>query len=162
MRGTARWSVLRYATGRGGRLRESTNRPSAKADTRAITATMPTGERASTEARDAIVTGTLARSVGMAADVGSRLAGRSTAATADGEPDGEGTADADGPGEADESAAVAPGSVTGSDFAIWAFTGTGWIETYRPSQTIRLGAYNHGVKKPRSCLVVRDRPGRMS
>ena len=125
-------------------------------------ATIPTGERASSEAREAIVTGALARSVGAAADVGSALVGGSTAATVEGEADAEGTADDDGAGEADDGAAVPLGSVAGSDLAIWAFTGTGWIETYKPSQTIRFGAYHHGVKKPRNCLVVRDRPGRMS
>ena len=32
--------------------------------------------------------------------------------------------------------------------------GTGWIETYRPSQIIGIGAYFHGVKKRFSCAVV--------
>ena len=40
--------------------------------------------------------------------------------------------------------------------------GTGWIDTYRPSQTIFLGAYFHGVKKRLSCAVVSFVFGAMS
>ena len=45
-----------------------------------------------------------------------------------------------------------------ADFA----TGTGWIETYRPSQIIGFGSYFHGVKKRRSWAVVRRVFGGMS
>lgn len=40
--------------------------------------------------------------------------------------------------------------------------GIGWIETYRPSQTIALGAYFHGVKKRLSWAVVSFVFGAMS
>ena len=39
---------------------------------------------------------------------------------------------------------------------------TGWIETYRPSQIIRFGAYHHFVKNVRSWLTVSFLFGRMS
>ena len=47
----------------------------------------------------------------------------------------------------------------------WAATATagiGWIETYRPSQTIFMGAYFHGVKKRLSWAVVSFVFGAMS
>jgi hypothetical protein len=74
------------------------------------------------------------------------------------------TASGDGNAEADGVAlARGDGSVAGRAFAIsGGLAGTGWIETYRPSQTIRLGAYRHGVKNPRNWPTVSDLPGRMS
>ena len=78
----------------------------------------------------------------------------------EGNVDAEGNIDADGTGDGD---ATALGSVIPMDFAICGFgAGTGWIDTYCPSQTIRFGAYHHVVKKPRNCLTVSDLPGRMS
>ena len=43
-----------------------------------------------------------------------------------------------------------------------AVRGTGWIETYRPSQIIGLGRYFHGVKNVRNWATVRLLSGRMS
>ena len=43
-----------------------------------------------------------------------------------------------------------------------ALTGTGWIDTYRPSQIIGNGAYRHGVKNRFNCATVSDVPGFMS
>src|SRR5512146_2682096 len=40
--------------------------------------------------------------------------------------------------------------------------GTGWMETYRPSQTIDIGAYRQGVKKRRSWAGVSLVSGGMS
>ena len=40
--------------------------------------------------------------------------------------------------------------------------GTGWIDTYRPSQIIDFGAYFHGVKKRSSWVGVSSVFGRMS
>ncbi len=43
-----------------------------------------------------------------------------------------------------------------------AVRGTGWMETYRPSQIIGLGLYFHGVKNVRNWATVRLLSGRMS
>jgi hypothetical protein len=57
------------------------------------------------------------------------------------------SADADGEMDGDADAEVGRGVTTGAAGAVdAAFAGIGWIETYRPSQIIRFGAYFHGVK----------------
>ena len=71
--------------------------------------------------------------------------------------DGTGAGLATGDGDA-----LAAGDGEGTAAAAGTAFGTGWIETYRPSQTIALGAYFHGVKKRLSCAVVSYVFGAMS
>jgi hypothetical protein len=66
--------------------------------------------------------------------------GTTAIATGDGDTSGLGVGEGDGSGEG-----LGLGEGDGVAAAA-AFFGTGWIETYFPSQIIGSGAYRHGVK----------------